>query len=335
MPTRDRRLPNRLQLPTARSLRPHPVLFRHLQLLQLQPRSVRRRLKARYVDALLARSHGQAGQAGRRSAADTIYFGGGTPSLLEPAEVARIIAACREAFDVAADAEVTLEANPETVDRGAARGVPATPASIVSVSACSRSATTNCGGCRGCTAPIARARRVGEARARRLRQRQPRSDDVAARAAASSQWLESVDAAIALGARAPVALPARGVSERAAQGRHGARPLVAGARRRRGGDVPGRRWSGSRRPATSSTRSRTSRGPGRRSRHNLKYWTDGEWLGFGCGAHSTRGRRPLEECLGHRGLHRVHRGRPYAGGRRPPADRRRAPRRRAVHRPAA
>src|SRR5207248_10502526 len=27
--------------------------------------------------------------------------------------------------------------------------------------------------------------------------------------------------------------------------------------------------------------------PGRRSRHNLKYWIDGEWLGFGCGAHST------------------------------------------------
>jgi oxygen-independent coproporphyrinogen-3 oxidase len=28
--------------------------------------------------------------------------------------------------------------------------------------------------------------------------------------------------------------------------------------------------------------------PGRESRHNLKYWRDGEWLGFGCGAHSTR-----------------------------------------------
>ena len=28
--------------------------------------------------------------------------------------------------------------------------------------------------------------------------------------------------------------------------------------------------------------------PGRQSRHNLKYWTDGEWLGLGCGAHSTR-----------------------------------------------
>jgi oxygen-independent coproporphyrinogen-3 oxidase len=29
--------------------------------------------------------------------------------------------------------------------------------------------------------------------------------------------------------------------------------------------------------------------PGRQSRHNLKYWQDGAWLGFGCGAHSTRG----------------------------------------------
>ncbi len=28
--------------------------------------------------------------------------------------------------------------------------------------------------------------------------------------------------------------------------------------------------------------------PGLEARHNLKYWTDGEWLGFGCGAHSTR-----------------------------------------------
>jgi oxygen-independent coproporphyrinogen-3 oxidase len=29
--------------------------------------------------------------------------------------------------------------------------------------------------------------------------------------------------------------------------------------------------------------------PGWASRHNLKYWTDGEWIGFGCGAHSTAG----------------------------------------------
>ena len=27
--------------------------------------------------------------------------------------------------------------------------------------------------------------------------------------------------------------------------------------------------------------------PGRQARHNLKYWTDGDWMGLGCGAHST------------------------------------------------
>ncbi len=38
---------------------------------------------------------------------------------------------------------------------------------------------------------------------------------------------------------------------------------------------------------TSSTRFRTSPGRVRASRHNLKYWSDGDWVGFGCGAHST------------------------------------------------
>ena len=28
--------------------------------------------------------------------------------------------------------------------------------------------------------------------------------------------------------------------------------------------------------------------PGKRCRHNLKYWRDSQWMGFGCGAHSTR-----------------------------------------------
>src|SRR5262245_40127788 len=75
-------------------------------------------LKGRYVDALvteITRAGSQA-RGDARLAADTIYFGGGTPSLLEPAEVARIVASCAAAFDVTRDAEVTLEANPETVD---------------------------------------------------------------------------------------------------------------------------------------------------------------------------------------------------------------------------
>src|SRR5262249_62026085 len=83
-------------------------------------------LKTRYVRALIAEitrageagtpgiSGASAGAAGKASA-DTIYLGGGTPSLLTGEDVAAIIGACREAFNVTADAEITLEANPETV----------------------------------------------------------------------------------------------------------------------------------------------------------------------------------------------------------------------------
>src|SRR5438552_4124335 len=45
----------------------------------------------------------------------TISFGGGTPSLLTAAQVGELLQACRSAFDVPPDAEVSLEANPGTV----------------------------------------------------------------------------------------------------------------------------------------------------------------------------------------------------------------------------
>jgi oxygen-independent coproporphyrinogen-3 oxidase len=46
----------------------------------------------------------------------TIYFGGGTPSLLTPAQVARLTDVVDETYDVDACAEITFEANPGTVD---------------------------------------------------------------------------------------------------------------------------------------------------------------------------------------------------------------------------
>jgi oxygen-independent coproporphyrinogen-3 oxidase len=46
---------------------------------------------------------------------DTIYFGGGTPSLLEPGQVSRILEAVRARFNMAADTEITMEMNPATV----------------------------------------------------------------------------------------------------------------------------------------------------------------------------------------------------------------------------
>ena len=130
-------------------------------------------LKDRYVDALIAEVRG----AGRKEAADTIYFGGGTPSLLEPFEVARIIEAARDSFDVAAEAEVTLEANPESVS--AARLAAYRDAGVTRVSFGVQSLRDD---------ELRRLSRLhdadrarGDARGarRRLRQRQPRSDDVA------------------------------------------------------------------------------------------------------------------------------------------------------------
>ncbi|HEY4689965.1 MAG TPA: radical SAM family heme chaperone HemW [Anaerolineae bacterium] len=50
--------------------------------------------------------------------APTIYFGGGTPSLMPIEHIARILDAIHAAFDVSPDAEVALEANPRTEDDG-------------------------------------------------------------------------------------------------------------------------------------------------------------------------------------------------------------------------
>ena len=49
---------------------------------------------------------------------ETIFLGGGTPSLLEPEDMAGLLDAVRERFAVGPDAEVTVECNPESVSRG-------------------------------------------------------------------------------------------------------------------------------------------------------------------------------------------------------------------------
>ena len=72
-------------------------------------------LRGRYL-AALRRDIARHGVALGRPRIATAFFGGGTPSLLEPDEVAALSAAIREAFDFAPE-EVTFEANPATLDR--------------------------------------------------------------------------------------------------------------------------------------------------------------------------------------------------------------------------
>ncbi|HEY0170680.1 MAG TPA: radical SAM family heme chaperone HemW, partial [Pyrinomonadaceae bacterium] len=71
-------------------------------------------LAERYVGAL-AREVESFARAEGRAEVDTIYFGGGTPSLLSPAQVSFVLEAVRRRFDIDARAEVTLEMNPGTV----------------------------------------------------------------------------------------------------------------------------------------------------------------------------------------------------------------------------
>src|SRR5208282_6321228 len=49
------------------------------------------------------------------SEVDSIYLGGGTPTVLDPAQLRRMFAAVREQFDVRSDAEITVECAPGTL----------------------------------------------------------------------------------------------------------------------------------------------------------------------------------------------------------------------------
>src|SRR6185312_14571725 len=48
----------------------------------------------------------------------TVFFGGGTPSLFDAESISRFLTAVRQRLGFAPDAEITLEANPGTVERG-------------------------------------------------------------------------------------------------------------------------------------------------------------------------------------------------------------------------
>ena len=68
---------------------------------------------ARYLPALLEEIR-HFGRTLGRVAAPTLFFGGGTPSLLGADALSRTLAALRENFDLAGDAEISLEANPDS-----------------------------------------------------------------------------------------------------------------------------------------------------------------------------------------------------------------------------
>ncbi|MGB5249757.1 MAG: radical SAM family heme chaperone HemW [Gammaproteobacteria bacterium] len=73
--------------------------------------------EARYLDALSDDLHGELKRADGRTV-DSIFFGGGTPSLFSADAIGRVIDTVDRHGMLASDAEITLEANPGTVERG-------------------------------------------------------------------------------------------------------------------------------------------------------------------------------------------------------------------------
>lgn len=69
-----------------------------------------------YTDALLLEMQARAEEAKGR-VFDTVFFGGGTPSLLPLSDTARLMAAIRTLFTLKENAEITLEVNPKTADK--------------------------------------------------------------------------------------------------------------------------------------------------------------------------------------------------------------------------
>jgi oxygen-independent coproporphyrinogen-3 oxidase len=237
-------------------------------------------LKTRYVEALEAEI--------RRStpdrAADTIFFGGGTPSLLEPDEIGRLIVACREVFEIPATAEVTLETNPETsslerMERFRAAGVNRISFGVQSF----REPELKRLG-RLHTADRA-VRAVDEARAGGI---ENVSLDLMMWLPQQTRhhWRESVETLIAVGPEhASLYLlelyPNAPLREEMARSGWSLAPDEDAAEMYL--------WSLARLDEAGYQQYEISNvaRPGRESRHNLKYWQDGEWIGFGCGAHST------------------------------------------------
>jgi oxygen-independent coproporphyrinogen-3 oxidase len=213
----------------------------------------------------------------------TVFFGGGTPSLLPLAEMSVISEALRREFDLSPDAEVSFEANPGTVDAAKLEGFRALGFNRVSFGVQSFH-----------DADLLDLDRIhsGEEAAQAFRwARAAGFDNVnldlifGLAGQGMAQWQDNVERALALGPE-HLSLYALTLEE--------GTPLTRDVERgRRAGPDPDLQadmyeWSRERLQAAGYRHYEVSNWarPGRECRHNLAYWRNQDWLGLGAGAHS-------------------------------------------------
>jgi oxygen-independent coproporphyrinogen-3 oxidase len=88
----------------------------------------------RYVDALVTDLREESERAADREVR-SIFIGGGTPSLFAPSDIERVLCACRDGLRLADDCEITMEANPGTVEHGNLKGYRAAGVTRLSIGA--------------------------------------------------------------------------------------------------------------------------------------------------------------------------------------------------------
>lgn len=221
--------------------------------------------------------------AGPLRPASTVFFGGGTPTLLPPGDLAKMLDGVRDAFGVAGDAEVTVEANPDTVTDAVAAELAA--AGVTRLSIGMQSAVPHVLEALDRTHDPSNVRTAVDA-ARRANLDVSVDLIYGAPGESIDDWRASLDAATGLepdhiSAYALIIEDGTKLERRIRRGEVAmpdddlqadmyelADDLLAGA---------GFEWY---------EVSNWAREESRRSRHNLAYWQGADWWGFGPGAHS-------------------------------------------------
>ncbi len=233
----------------------------------------------------LAAAHLRA--AGREPArVETVFFGGGTPTILPASDLAAMLEAARQEWSLAPGAEVTTEANPDTVDEAYAQALAA--AGFTRMSIGMQSAVPHVLATLDRTHTPANVERAVAA-ARRAGLQVSLDLIYGAPGESAADWRASLDAALALEPDhiSAYALGIEPGTKMGAQLRRGeieaTDPNVLAEMYEQADDAlvaAGYAWY---------EISNWARGDEFRCRHNLAYWRDADWWGIGPGAHSHAG----------------------------------------------
>jgi putative oxygen-independent coproporphyrinogen III oxidase len=217
----------------------------------------------------------------------SVFFGGGTPTLLPPADLGAMLRAIDGEFGLAPGAEVTVEANPETVDERVLAGL--REAGITRISLGMQSAVPHL------LAVLDRVHQPGRPAQCARWAREAGFEHVSldliygTPGETEADWRESLAAALAAG---PDHLSAYALIVE--DGTRLARRVARGELPPPDDDVMADRYVAADDLLFSAGLewyeiSNWAAGDGARCRHNLLYWTSGDWWGFGPGAHSHVG----------------------------------------------